>query len=173
MTMDTLPDWLLPTELPRYPTTKDQREIQEITFATVFERVIDGIIEGKSAKEIVETDPRYISYGRFIQWIRRDKERLKRFHEAQKCSAEVFMEESQQIADGDPNQPPEDVQRSRLRIDVRWKRIQAYDRERYGEKQSVDVNTNTTITIKNLLEKREQKLAQLEQLPIEGEFSTC
>jgi hypothetical protein len=170
MTELDLPDWLTAPvdELPKFPRTKVEREVEHLTFEALFERVLEGITEGRSAKGIVEDDPRNITYGRFYQWIRKDPERLRRYEEAQEASAEILLEEMQQIADGEGD-IPEDVQRSNLRINVRKFRVQAYNRKRYGDKQVVDVTNNTTVSIRNLLDEREKKLAQLSQNVIEGE----
>lgn len=171
--MDTLPDWLSPPtdELPKFPRTREHRELEKLTFEAMFERVLDGIVEGQSAKSIVENDPRGIQYGRFYQWIKRDPERLARYEDAQEASAEVLMEESQQIADGDPNLPPEEVQRSILRINVRKFRIQSYNRKRYGDKQQVDLNSNHQISIVSALEEARSRMRTIDVTPtlIEGE----
>jgi len=177
-----LPEWLsaYPTkteqeiiETPRYPRTADERELERLTFESLFEIVMDGLTEGMSPKRIVERDPRGVSFGRWYQWMKRDPDRLKRYQDAQESSAEVLLVEMQDIADGDPDSPPEDVQRSNLRINVRKFRVQAYNRQRYGDKQQVEVKNDTTIEIRTLLDARAQRLARLGLSPtgneIEGE----
>jgi len=132
--MDTIPHWLLPIEEDtRYPRSKERLEIQRITYESLFERSLETIMEGGSIRELVKTDPRDVSYGSFIAWIKSNPEREKRYKEARKVGSDAVLEKMKEIADGDGL---EDVQRSKLRIDVRKIEIQAWDRERYGDGES-------------------------------------
>lgn len=177
VSMDTLelPMWLAPAHtthniddtLPRFPLTREQIEIEQLVFEAVFQRFLDGISEGQPPKAIIANDPRNISYGRFIRWVRKDPARLERFEEAQELGTETLAADMIEIADAANS--AEDVQRSALRVNTRWKLMQAWNRKRYGEKQQVDVTNTTTISIKNLLEQREQRLHQITNAPIEGE----
>lgn len=141
--MDTkieLPDWLEVADeakdLPKYPRSKDDREIQESTFNAVFERVIEGVEAGRLATHIVREDPRNIDFSRFMSWVRRNPERLKRFEAAKENGMMIIEDMLIDIAAGDPDKPPEDVQRSKLRVDTLWKIMQAWNRKRYGNDNS-------------------------------------
>ena len=139
-----IPDWLrdhtaqlehsiennLPPPDPRFPTTKAQRELRTHHLECLFERVLEAITEGGIAQDAIENDSNGFKVGEVMTWIRGTPERLKRYREAQKIRAEIYMESSVRIADGDGM---EDVQRSKLRIDTRAKAASVDDRERYGQ----------------------------------------
>lgn len=136
-TTETLPDWLTihpPGEdkVPRFPRTKDDRELQDLVFSSVFELVLDALEGGESASMVVRRDPRKIDLGRFMAWVRKDTERQKRFDAAEQNGTRIIEDALVDIAQGDPNSPPEDVQRSKLRIDTLWKVLQVRNRKRYG-----------------------------------------
>lgn len=149
--MDTtteIPAWLLPIDegLPRYPSTKLEREIEQLVFEALFERVLDQLVEGKAVKNFVESDPRQVSFGRFMRWVRKDPNRKSRYDEAQLIGTEVLAEEMKEIADGTDS--PEDVNRSKLRVDTRWRLMQANNREKYGaEKTTVSSPFANGVTI--------------------------
>lgn len=169
----TLPSWITshlsqddPVQL--YPRTKEQRELKRLIYDTVLERFLDHISEGGLGMDFIRSDPREISYGDFISWVHRDPQRESRYEEALRIGTAAMAEKIQLIADGIDN-PMEDVQRSALRVTTREKLMKAHNRKRYGDKQQVEVTNNTTISIKNLLEERDQQL--LEATTIEGEFT--
>jgi hypothetical protein len=162
-----LPEWLTihedrgnPQFLPRHPRTKTELELEQITFESVFEVILDRLIEGDAPKPIIDDDPRGISYGRFMRWVRKDPERVRRWEEAEEIGAEVLVGEMTAIADGDPNIPPEDVNRSKLRVDTRKWLLQVRNRRKYGDKQQLDI-TSTTTSISATLQLREERLAEL------------
>ena len=115
-----------------------------ITYEALFERVLEAVMEGESIGEVVKKDPRNVSYGNFLAWIKRDPQREKRYNEARKVGADAVMEKMKEIADGDGM---EDVQRSKLRVDVRKMEIQAWNRERYGDGETRGGNVSGGITI--------------------------
>lgn len=135
-----LPEWLTaypPSAplFPKYPTTKEQREIQELTFTGLFETALDYVIEGKSLRQLIEGDPRKITLGRFMSWVRKDTERMKRYEEAQLIGTEVIADDLRSISDGTDNNM-EDVARSTLRINTRKFLMQSHHKDRYGEKKN-------------------------------------
>lgn len=167
---ETLPDWLVTTAqddpVPKYPRTQIERDLERTTFECLFERVLESVTEGRSAKHTVESDPRGVSYGRFMLWVNRDPERVERFEEAQKVSAEVMVEDMLMIADGADSL--EDVQRSQLRVNVRKFRAQSYNRKKYGENKQIE--QTVTIDLKDAMAKANERiLAAREPRLIEGE----
>jgi len=170
--LNTLPEWITahlsqdePVQL--FPRSKEQRELKRLIYDTVFERFLDHISEGGLGTEFINSDPREIQYGDFLSWIHRDAEREARYEEAQRIGTAAMAEKVMLISDGIDN-PMEDVQRSALRVATREKLMKAWNRKRYGDRQQVDVTNNTVISIKNLLEQRDQQLLDA-ITPIEGE----
>jgi len=168
----SMPDWLSadPTlSFPVYPTTPEDRLLQESVFTSLLELVLDEVVEGKSAKSFVERDPRAIKFGRFMSWVMRDIERRRRYEEAQEIGAEVVVEEMKDIADGTdapPNSVPEDIQRSTLRVNVRKWQAQVHNRKRYGDIKQLAVTMTDTVKLHELLEEREKRVRGI---TIEGE----
>lgn len=145
-TMTDIPSWLMPVEDPRYPRSKEHREVEEINFACVFERILEGLEEGKLITHMVKQYPVPIDMGKLLRWVRKDPERFQRFEEAKQNGMIVKEEELLSIAQGETGL--EDVQRSKLQVDsIKWV-MQAWDRKRYGDKQQID----TTITSIDMVE---------------------
>jgi hypothetical protein len=165
-----LPDWLtaLPTvdPLPKYPRTPEHIELELMVFESIFETVLERMVEGDAPKPIVDADPRGISFGRFMRWVKKDPKRWERYEEAQEIGTETVVEEMCAIADAADSL--EDIQRSKLRVDTRKWIVQARNRKRYGDKQQLDV-TSTTISISATLQRREERLNQMIEKIVEGE----
>ena len=130
---EPLPAWLT---VPTYPTTKDQRDLQRLVHETVFEAFLDHIIEGRSGTHFIRTDPRDLSYGRFMAWVKSNPDRNKRYEEAREIGTEAVLEDMKAIADGEGDSV-EDVQRSTLRVNVRKIELQAWNKRRYGAEKEV------------------------------------
>lgn len=131
--MEMLPDWLRPTDDEvldiKYPVTPSHREIQRITFESLFERALEQVMEGKSVKSLVESDPRGVTYGQFMRWVRSNPERSKAMDEAEEIGTDVTADELKEISDGDGL---EDVQRSTLRVNTRKWLMQTRNKKKYG-----------------------------------------
>lgn len=132
-----LPDWLSlaptprqQTSNPKYPRTKEELAIEQMTFEAVFEKVLDVIVEGQGVREFLRTDTRRVDYGRFLRWIREDKERLARYEEAQEIGTEAILETMDEIAAGTHSM--EDIERSKLRLAQYKFKVQAWNKRRYG-----------------------------------------
>lgn len=137
-TETTLPDWLTslpPTDdmLPRYPITKDQRELEQMTFLALFERVVEGLEAGNPVSRIVRDDPRQVDLGRFMGWIRRDSTRQSRFDEAKINGMLVLEDKLLEIAEGADS--VEDVTRSKLKVDTIKFIMQSWNKRRYGQEK--------------------------------------
>ncbi len=164
------PEWLSvhqsTDELPlqRYPRTKEDKEYERHVFESLFENAVDFIMEGRSIKHMINSDPRGMTYGRFMVMLKRDKERLERYWEAKEIGAEALIEDMKAISDDDA----EDVQRSTLRINVRKFEVQTSNPQRYGDAKRLDVKTKDvtgprvdTRALKNL---SEEELNALENI---------
>ena len=150
MTME-LPSWMT-----QAPTTSvaPKKELQEKQFEIFFETILDKISRGINLKEILRDDQRDFDYTQLLRWIHRDPQRKSRYYEAQEIGSEMIAAEILEIADGDGL---EDVQRSKLRIDSRQFLIKTWNRKRYGDVKTLEVNQNISITA--ALEQANQRLS--------------
>ena len=140
-----LPPWLssfdpkdqnsVVTTLEKYPRTKAHLEIEKITFESVFETILDEIVEGRGASTYIKADPRNVNYGRFMKWIQADKDRRMRYEEAQEIATEAILEKMDEIAAG--TESPEDIERSKLRLAQYKFKVQAWNKRRYGGEKEV------------------------------------
>ena len=149
MTME-LPSWMT-----QVPTTSvaPKKELLEKQFEIFFETILDKISRGINLKEILRDDQRDFDYTQLLRWIHKDPMRKSRYYEAQEIGSEMIAAEILEIADGDGL---EDVQRSKLRIDSRQFLIKTWNRKRYGDVKTLEVNQNISITA--ALEQANQRL---------------
>ena len=139
MTME-LPSWM--TQVPHAPASS-KKELLEKQFEIFFETILDKISRGINLKEILRDDQRDFDYTQLLRWIHKDPMRKSRYYEAQEIGSEMIAAEILEIADGDGL---EDVQRSKLRIDSRQFLIKTWNRKRYGDVKTLEVNQNISIT---------------------------
>lgn len=132
-----LPSWMVPAVNAR----QLRLENEHTTFATLFERALDGIASGKPLSQVVEEYPVPVDYARMLAWIHKDENRRSRYYEAQAVGAEVVAD--QMIAISDAADTVEDVQRSTLRINTRKWLLGVWNRKRYGDIKQID----QTVTI--------------------------
>lgn len=134
--------------VPIYPVTKEDKEMREMIYRGVLERVLDIVASGANPMKTVDSDPRGISYARFLRWVRSDKLRLARYHEAQEIAAEILAIEQIEIADGEFFKRGEvsivnDASRDALRINSRKWICEKYNKQRYGQSKHLDVSSTT------------------------------
>lgn len=136
---EVLPDWLrtADTPLPKFPSTKEHRELREVVFDSIFERVLEALEAGEPASRTIKSDPRQIDVGQFMAWVRRDTERFQKFQEAKQNGMLILEDKLIEIAEG--AESTEDVQRSKLRADtIKWV-MQSWDK-RYKSDSKNDSN---------------------------------
>ena len=151
MTME-LPSWM--TQVSAAP----KKELQEKQFEIFFETILDKISRGINLKEILRDDQRDFDYTQLLRWIHKDPMRKSRYYEAQEIGSEMIAAEILEIADGvNDSGVPEDVQRSKLRIDSRQFLIKTWNRKRFGDVKTIELNQNISITA--ALEQANQRLA--------------
>ena len=137
-----LPNWLSAPPAQTTPTAP-KKELLEKQFEIFFETILDKISRGINLKEILRDDQRDFDYTQLLRWIHKDPMRKSRYYEAQEIGSEMIAAEILEIADGDGL---EDVQRSKLRIDSRQFLIKTWNRKRYGDVKTLEVNQNISIT---------------------------
>jgi hypothetical protein len=147
-----------PIELPSWMTqapATSKKELQEKQFEIFFETILDKISRGINLKEVLRDDQRDFDYTQLLRWIHKDPMRKSRYYEAQEIGSEMIAAEILEIADAVDS--VEDVQRSKLRIDSRQFLIKTWNRKRYGDIKTLEVNQNISITA--ALEQANQRLS--------------
>ena len=119
------------TALVKYPRTAEEITLMEITHENFMIAALDRIALGHPLKDIIEDDPRGISMVEFIRWVRKDKERLAQWREAEEIAAEVLIMQTLGIAEGKDSM--EDTNRSTLRVQNNWRVAAAYSPKRFGK----------------------------------------
>lgn len=141
-----LPEWLTHPEPAPLRTSKQAKALLHATYEQIFERVIEQVYRGRSLRSLLEDDSRVPSYEDFIRWVKRDPVRHERFKEAQEARTEFIAGEILEIADATDQEVPEDVNRSKLRIDTRKWLMSAWHKKRYGEVKQVELAGSISIT---------------------------
>ena len=159
-----LPGWLAPEPLPYYhpevirtlqQRRENQRRIEEITFESLFDDVLDTVREGRMlVNQMFANDPRAPSYARFISWVYRDESRRARYEEAQMVGAEVIKQDMLTIADASDSL--EDVNRSTLRINTRKWMLGVMDKKRFGDTKQID--QTVTINLGDAMREAQERL---------------
>ena len=136
---NNLPSWMTPA-----PSVAPKKELAEKRFEIFFETVLVKLEQGIALTEILRDDQRDFDYAGLLRWIHKDPQRKARYQEAQELGTEMILAECIEIADGKDGM--EDVQRSKLRIDTRLFQAKSWNRKRYGDIKTVEVNQNISIT---------------------------
>ena len=148
-----LPSWMTPPPADTNPV----KELRETRFENFFETVLIKLEQGIALTEILRDDQRDFDYAGLLRWIHKDPQRKSRYYEAQEIGTEMIMAECIEIADGKDGL--EDVQRSKLRIDTRLFQAKSWNRKRYGDVKTLEVNQNISITA--ALEQAQNRLTRV------------
>ena len=140
-----LPSWMIPSPpADTQALAVSKKEIEEKRYEIMFDRLLMKLEQGINLKEILRDDQREIDYEKLRRWIHKDPMRKARYYEAQELGTEIIAAELLDIADGVDTM--EDVQRSKLRIEARQFLIKTWNRKRYGDVKTLEVNQNISIT---------------------------
>ena len=137
-----LPSWM--TQAPPPASNNPVKELREKRFEIFFETILNKLEQGIALTEILKDDQRDFDYAGLLRWIHKDPQRKSRYYEAQEIGTEMILAECIEIADGKDGM--EDVQRSKLRIDTRLFQAKSWNRKRYGDVKTLEVNQNISIT---------------------------
>lgn len=136
--METLvPSWLAPAHTEQspnptqYPRTGKEIVLRELVYENFFERALDRIALGHPLTDIADDDPRSIDPAQFLKWVRADKQRKSRFHEAQELSAEFLISAGLKAAAGHDSM--NDVARDSLIVNANFKAAAMYSPKRFGK----------------------------------------
>lgn len=139
----------IPPDTPNYLTDR--------TYVDIIEGLSAGIPVSKTLS-LIGCD--YIMTGRIITWFYADDDRKREYLSARAIGSEVLADEMIEIADGvvDENNPiPEDVARSKLKIDTRRFLITVNNRPRFDKV----VNVNVKVDLVKALEDANNRVSNL------------
>ncbi len=145
---EQVPDWLATLDNPTEatPAMIDRalvehahalQALQEQTYDIVFFGIMEKLAEGCTLAAACRNSPHEIDPIKFRRWIRKDKQRKAQYEEAMALGAEELEDELIAIADALDN-PLEDVNRSKLRIETRWRVMQIRNKTRYDQHSSAN-----------------------------------
>lgn len=165
MTNNDLPDFMQEAPIRDYKQSAIAKQLKFEQYENIFERVLEGLARGLSLKEQTDNDYRISSYEAFLYWIKRDPIRHERYKAAQELRTERMALEILEIADGLPDAMPEDVARSKLRIESRKYLMGCWNRARYGEVKTVELGG--TISITTALEQARNRVISADVIDVE------
>lgn len=119
-----------------YPAKKNPKLIEE-----VLSRIAQGETLASLGREL---DFHPTAWG---QWVREDEGLAIAYAQARDTGHDVIAEEVMQIIDSVPAQS-EEIQRAKLRAEMRLKLLAKWNPKKYGDKQTVDVGNKDGETLK-------------------------
>lgn len=141
---------------------------EELQFENFLEGAMERLVQGHPLKDIVNDDPRNLSYGKLLYWIHKDPKRQQRYYEARTIGAEAVADEMIGISDGTDN-PLEDVTRSKQRLDTRWRLLGVWNRKRFGGDTTVGGgggNQPITINIGEVVSPYAKQAVEMVETPV-------
>lgn len=178
--MDNLPEWLHPEDVtlslakaPRHPRNKQEVELREMIYDSVFEYALDHIAAGTPVTSIIRDDPRNIDYARFLRWVRKNPKRLARYEEAQEIAAEILVDKMDHLLNPDAREDACAVtgmlDRSKFEFEVlKWK-AGSFNKRKFGSNKHIEVSSpDMTDDAMKKMSTEELKQMVAEQLTIDN-----
>lgn len=183
-----VPDWLLPAvvqSIQQHPlapvttghpidqsddskwskseTNRMRTRIRNYVFEAIFERAMIHIAAGQPLRNFLQDDHRRPNMTEFIAWVYKDPNRRALYHEAKAIGAEIIEDDMMVISDAQDS--AEDVARSTLRINTRKWLLGVWNRDRYGEKKTID--QNVTINLQEAMQEASRRLGRTYDASVE------
>src|SRR5574343_992171 len=159
------PDPLLPLP-PVTPAKLVQLRKKDMTdtFEALFEQAIEAVENGEGISLFLSRDHRSITPGRFMRWILTDPARESRYKEACRVAAHLMRGDILAKADG-TDQTIDDVARSKLGVDTRFRLMALADPKEFITTTKVDVSGHQSSSLVGLMKDRERiGLAMVERI---------
>lgn len=174
----TIPDWLRghtddlhfaidngiphPPHDARYPRTKLEKELKEHALTCLFERILDGMCEGDSARAIIKVDHNRFQVGEVMKWIHTNPVRKRKYDEAESIRAIVENDIVNDIVADEAADPTY----KKERVDWhKWRAARA-NREKFGDKTTIESNTTVVVDLRAKFEQRSLDYAKtIEHVP--------
>lgn len=174
-----MPEWLL-AEADKLALSvehsKSLRELEQQNFTIAFETILEKMSEGVPFTTACNEYPALhtpITPGRFRTWIFRNSQRKNAYLVAKALAAEAVEDEMIRISDGMTNtgsQLPDEVPRSKLRIDTRKWLLTVWNRQRYGEVKQIEQKTTVDVSAMSTEELKRMILQQVGEDAEDAEF---
>lgn len=129
------------------------------SFEALFEPAMEATENGEGITLFLSRDHRDLNPGRFMRWILADPVREERYKSACRVAAHLMRGDLIAKADG-TDQTIDDVARSKLGVDTRFKLMALADPKDFVTTSKVDV-TSTSISITAALEKAQNRLQMI------------
>lgn len=157
--LDLDPPTVSPLELARL-----RKQDMLDTFEAIFDQAVDAVENGEGISLFLSRDHRSITPGRFMRWILADPTRERRYKDACRVAAHLMRGDILAKADG-TDQTIDDVARSKLAVDARFKLMALADPKEFITTTKVDVTGHQSISLVGLMKDRErQGMAMVERL---------
>ena len=148
--MTNLPSWLSAPDPDKKRAPLITRELLLVEYENMFEAFVEKVCRGESLRELVEEDPRCVSYEHFMRWVRKDPVRHERYKECQSIYTEILASDIVRISDGLDKKTGEltmeDINRSKLQVETRKWLMTVWNRPRYGEVKQIELGGTISIT---------------------------
>ena len=151
-----------PADLPKISQAEIARirhQDQLDSFEALFEPAMEATENGEGITLFLSKDHRDLNPGRFMRWILADPVREERYKSACRVAAHLMRGDLIAKADG-TDQTIDDVARSKLGVDTRFKLMALADPKDFVTTSKVDV-TSTSISITAALEKANNRLQMI------------
>jgi hypothetical protein len=133
--------------------TADHKALEVQTFGIAYESVLEQIANGITldsfCREYIDPLGYPLHKGRFLSYIMASEKRKNQFYGAKAVACEVIEADLIRLSDGldlDGNATPNEVARSQLQINTRWKLLATYNPKRYGDVKRIEQTVNQTTT---------------------------
>lgn len=149
-------------------------ELEKQTYDIAFETALEHIADGMPLSQFCANYHQPLSATRFRTWMFKDRRRKEAYLAAKVLAAEAVEDELIRIADGlkaDGTPTPDDTTRSKLMIDTRWKMLQVWNRQRYGDTKFIEQTTTQKIDV-NTMSKDELEQRLLRAMGIDPDDIT-
>jgi hypothetical protein len=128
-------------KVPRFPTSKAEMELREMTYTHIFEYALDYIASGTPMTSILSNDPRNIDYARFLRWIKKNPLRHQRYCEAQEIAAEILVDKMDHLIDKMTNDGMA-VDQQKFNFEVLKYKAGSWNKKKYGNNKHVELTSN-------------------------------
>lgn len=132
------------------------------SFEALFEPAMEATENGEGITLFLSRDHRDLNPGRFMRWILADPTREERYKSACRVAAHLMRGDLIAKADG-TDRTIDDVARSKLGVDTRFKLMALADPKDFVTTSKVDV-TSTSISITAALEKAQNRLLRIPEM---------
>ncbi len=129
------------------PVGNERKALALVEYEVVLPRVLELIASGSTLSNAIGELSIKVDSGGFLRWLNKDPVRLSMYKEAKEIRSETWAGKLVEYAEGvGTGNVPEDVQRSKLKVDTLKWLMAADNRRTYGEVKQVELGGSISIT---------------------------